>query len=492
MLPIKLADPAQRYSAAALKSGLRLVSSNASSTPPRIGGRPTHATGPVGNPLLRTYPDGERTQALTELVGRLLSQGLDADEVAQIAQDWNMRQNPPLDTDKVRRTVESLAKTDARNHPERYKGPLTPLFDIAEADISLLLRTSPPARRWLLRDMLPLGIVGMIVAPGGTGKSQFVLQLGVTVATGIALCDVWQSSERGKALLILAEDEIDEVHRRLDRIVMELIPDHPAMAADLRQGLLIKSMTAGNNLMTRAQRHGDVGATDYVDRLLMTVAGIPDLKLIVIDPASRFRGGNENLADDVTRFVEQLERLRRATDATVLVCHHANKASMNEATGVRGQAATRGSSAMTDGVRWQLNLASPTKKALQGLDASKHYLSAELTKSNYGPPVKAEILIRKPNGYLIGLHAGGGPVTLEDRLLQLIRDEAQLGKTYSANGIEKAFGGESGVLKAGILKVRETINALLKGGRLRRTTGHKLAAVPAAPIGGANGSGSMP
>src|SRR3546814_17580342 len=70
--------------------------------------------------------------------------------------------------------------------------------------------------------MLPTGIVGMIVAPGGTGKSQFVLQLGVTVATGIPLCGVWPGIERGKALLLLAEDEIDEVHRRLDRLIAEL------------------------------------------------------------------------------------------------------------------------------------------------------------------------------------------------------------------------------------------------------------------------------
>src|SRR3546814_14499736 len=106
------------------------------------------------------------------------------------------------------------------------------------------------------------------------------------------------------------------------------------------------------------------------------------LKLIVIDPASRFRGGNENSADDVTRFVEQLERLRQETGATVLVCHHANKASMNETTGVRGQAATRGSSAMTDGVRWQLNLSSVPKTTLPGLDVSQRYLNADLTTTN--------------------------------------------------------------------------------------------------------------
>ena len=263
------------------------------------------------------------------------------------------------------------------------------------------------------------------------------------------------------------------------------------MAADLRQGLLIKSLTASNNLMTRAQRRGDVEATDYVDRLLLTVAGIPDLKLIVIDPASRFRGGDENAADDATRFVEQLERVRHATGATVLVCHHAIKASMNPASGTRGQSATRGSSAMTDGVRWQLNLAPSGSDAKKGLDASKHYLSAELTKSNYGPPIDAEILIRKPNGYLVGLRVGGVPVTLEDRVLQLIRDEAALGKGYSANQIELTFGGESGHLKAGKVAVRTAIKTLLTARKIRRER-NKLVAMPDKPISFPPDASSIP
>ena len=490
MLPIKFADPSRLYSSGDLKAQLRLVVTNGSPSNSH-GAHPPQQAVHEGNPFLNSYPDGERTSALTKVVGYLLSKDLPVETVRQMALDWNDRQSPPLDVGKVHSTVESLAKADMRNHPERHKGPLTPLFDIADANIDLLLRTSPPARRWLLSGMLPLGIVGMIVAPGGTGKSQFVLQMGVTVATGIPLCGVWQVGERGKALLLLAEDEIDEVHRRLDRIITELSPSHPAMAADMRQGLLIKSLTASNNLMTRAQRRGDVEATDYVDRLLLTVAGIPDLKLIVIDPASRFRGGDENAADDATRFVEQLERVRHATGATVLVCHHANKASMNPASGTRGQSATRGSSAMTDGVRWQLNLAPPGSDAKKGLDASKHYLSAELTKSNYGPPIDAEILIRKPNGYLVGLRVGGVPVTLEDRVLQLIRDEAALGKGYSANQIELTFGGESGHLKAGKVAVRTAIKTLLTARKIRRER-NKLVAMPDKPMSFPPDASSIP
>ena len=117
--------------------------------------------------------------------------------------------------------------------------------------------------------------------------------------------------------------------------------------------------------------------------------------------------------------------------------------------------------------------------------------SAELTKSNYGPPVDAEILIRKPNGYLVGLRAGGVPVTLEDRVMQLIRDEAALGKSYSANQIENTFGGEGGSLKAGMNSVRKAVNALLNAGKIRRDRG-KLVAMPDKPINPPSAPGSIP
>jgi RecA-family ATPase len=66
-----------------------------------------------------------------------------------------------------------------------------------------------------------------------------------------------------------------------------------------------------------------------VDRLVLAAQQIPNLKLIVIDPASRFRGGDENASQDVTRFVEAVERVAQATGAAVLIIHHANKGSIS-------------------------------------------------------------------------------------------------------------------------------------------------------------------
>ena len=76
-------------------------------------------------------------------------------------------------------------------------------------------------------------------------------------------------------------------------------------------------------------------------------------------------------------------------------------------------------------------------------------------------------------------------------MVHLSRDEAALGKSYSANQIENTFGGEGGCLKAGMNSVRKTIKALLNAGTIRRIRG-KLVAMPDKPINFPSAAGSIP
>ena len=101
MLPIKFADPSRLYSSGDLKTQLRLVVTNGSPSNSH-GAHPPQQAVHEGNPFLNSYPDGERTAALTKVVGDLLFKGHPVDMVHQMALDWNARQSPPLDVDKVR------------------------------------------------------------------------------------------------------------------------------------------------------------------------------------------------------------------------------------------------------------------------------------------------------------------------------------------------------------------------------------------------------
>jgi P4 family phage/plasmid primase-like protien len=64
--------------------------------------------------------DGYRTNGLTSLVGKWMSEGKGDKEIYELAEDWNSRNTPPLPEVKVRNTIDSIRRTDQRNHPARY------------------------------------------------------------------------------------------------------------------------------------------------------------------------------------------------------------------------------------------------------------------------------------------------------------------------------------------------------------------------------------
>jgi RecA-family ATPase len=426
----------------------------------------------------RQCRDGERTAHLLSLLGMWYGQGKPHDEVLLLARGWNSANYEPLPDEKVTDMCASMLRTHERNHARIANGPkeFEPLFDLEEARVERFVNYDPPPRRWLLVDCLPLGKVGLLVAPGGTGKSQLALQIAISVATGVAVADWWQVGEKGRVLALFAEEDEEELHRRV-RTILRGVARTPEQEADLRGNLFIRSMTAADNLMTKADSVGSVTRTSYAERLCATVKELSDLKLIIIDPASRFRGGNENTAEDATRFVEALELIAKTTGATVLVLHHANKASTKD--GEQNQTASRGSSALTDGVRFQMNLALVTDKQATDLgleEGTKHeYIAAKITKSNYAPAGGMVFLRRGEQGVLTyhepsKAHRATQAVRLS-LLVQVVREEAANKKFYSKSSFADRYGDPKGLFTMGKNKLGGLIDGALAAGVLVQEPG---------------------
>lgn len=193
------------------------------------------------------------------------------------------------------------------------------------------------------------------------------------------------------------------------------------------------------------------------------------MKLIVIDPASRFRGGDENSAPDTTRFVQALERVTQATGAALMLIHHTNKGSMN--TAAANQSAARGSSALTDGVRLQINLATLNKEANKRYrfaeEDLKRYVTLSITKTNYSAPQNDILLQRGEGGYLSGFEPSGvlkTPTRLDTEILKLIRTEIVQGNRYTKTGFVKQYCGLTGRFKMGNNALREQLECMISDG----------------------------
>ncbi|MGV8991282.1 MAG: helicase RepA family protein [Thiobacillus sp.] len=367
-------------------------------------------------------------------------------------------------------------------HPEATE-PVKTLLDINSYRVGRFLDSEPPPIRWILVDALPAGIVGIVVAPGGTGKSWWLIQMGVSVATGMALAGTWEIGSVGGVLMFLAEDDEAQLHRRLFHLVEEIpVSQRDAVVAGIRKNLFIASRVAENNLLTSGDPYSkEVQQTQLVDQLIATARQIPELQLIVFDPASRFRGGDENASQDATRFVEALERVAKATGATVLVAHHSNKGAFN--TPEQTQSASRGSSALTDGVRWQMNLmtfsAADAKNYAVPPEDKGFYLTATITKNNYAAPQAPTSLKRGNGGYLgkadLISTAKLTADSLSVRIVDLVKSELKAGHGHSKTAFTNQFSGEGGALRTGNNKVRDAVNELVAAGKLRLDRHKKLA-----------------
>jgi acetolactate synthase-1/2/3 large subunit len=114
-----------------------------------------------------------------------------------------------------------------------------------------LMGTNVPAREWLVEGLIPSGTVTLLGGDGGTGKSLLALQL----AAAVALARAWLGHpvKAGSAIFISAEDDRDELHRR----IADICRAECVAVADL-QNLTMRSLAGEDALL--AIQEGRTGA----------------------------------------------------------------------------------------------------------------------------------------------------------------------------------------------------------------------------------------
>lgn len=271
------------------------------------------------------------------------------------------------------------------------------------------LKAPPEPRRYLLMQskqdgFLPLGKVGMVVGPGGTGKTQALCQLALSVASGRWWLETYAVAEPGCVLLATAEEDPEELHRRLYYSAgeMGLNDEH----RDLAMRRIVALPLAGiNAALLKGESTKGLIETPLFRELKSRLERAPDSdagwKLVILDPISRFmpaEGETDNAT--ATRFVAAVEALvgEGYGRPTVLLSHHVSKGNLK---GPTDQTAARGASALTDGVRWQANLElvmDPENPLLILPDRC----ALRVTKSNYGPRPKGALELERISHGVLG------------------------------------------------------------------------------------------
>lgn len=348
---------------------------------------------------------GGRNDALVVYVGGLIGRGDSYEQCLEGVKKWNQNNEPPLELNELTRTLDNIwnkhhknSNVQAINTPFQSFAPEKKQYKIVRAED--LLATLPLPRKWVIDDFLPRNIVAALIAAGGSGKSYLAMNLAISVASGGILFNKFIPSKEGKVVFISGEDDIAELQRRLHWSTSSL-PKH--VVERIGKNINFVDLADTFEAFTEKNRAGEVHMTNSVTNLISSIKESvgSEVDLIIVDPVSRFRGGEENLAVDTTRFVQALQMFTSQLNATVLCLHHVNKGAKSNGT---GQNNARGSSALVDGVRlvMELNQLSEdeVKKLYGDTQVKLNILNLHCVKTNYTKPFEPIALNKGENGCL--------------------------------------------------------------------------------------------
>lgn len=243
-------------------------------------------------------------------------------------------------------------------------------FDFDESQI--------PTRPWMIPGVMLRGYTHILVAPGGSGKSLFTLQLAISLATG-EQWGGWVPRKRHKCLIINVEDDLNEQRRRLAAARRVMNPDMALLKgmihlADDAQSIVVAKV----NPQTKG-----VIATPLVDQLRAYIIE-NQIDTLIVDPFTETFEGDENSNSEIKWAMKVWrDEIARPCNCAVYLVHHTTK----YANGGAGDAnIIRGAGAIVNSVRIAATLMPMTSEEAQTLgidpDSRNRYVRYDDAKAN--------------------------------------------------------------------------------------------------------------
>jgi hypothetical protein len=255
---------------------------------------------------LALVPIGQRNATLARFAGRFISKGLSQEEVLSISHLWNEKLPEPMSPAEVDATVNSILKTDRRNHPNRVAAQIECKGYTAQE----ILKTEFPEPRWAVPNILPEGL-NILAGRPKCGKSMLALNLCLAIVLGgkaLGKIDV----EKGAALYLALEDTPRRFQSRLQRMLKE----------EERSELELNNL----HFFNQWPKMNSGG----LERLEEGIAKIADLRLVIVDTWMKFRPplkGNQNLYAIDYEDMSGIKALSDRHQIPILLIHHLRKAS---------------------------------------------------------------------------------------------------------------------------------------------------------------------
>lgn len=187
--------------------------------------------------------------------------------------------------------------------------------------------------------------VGVLIAPGGTGKTTLVLFMAIHIALGRDLFGA-TVVKPGPVVILTAEDARESLVARLRSISQQMLLS--AEEVFIVQKSILISDVSGNPLKLTEVSNQVVKSSNGTERLIRAIVSIQPV-VVFIDPAVSFGIGEHRVNDAEQGLIEAARKIRNEASCCVEYVHHTGKQAAR--TQSKDQYSGRGGSAFADGSR---------------------------------------------------------------------------------------------------------------------------------------------
>ena len=333
-------------------------------------------------------PEGQRNHALNSAafsLGQIIAGG--GLERAKVEAELRyMAEEIGLEADEITKTIKSGIEAGLKK-PRTASEPSIPLRESTFMVASELSGKTMPDREWLAQGLVPMHTVTGLSGDGGTGKSLIALQLAFAVATASKWLNLNVLS--GSSLLISAEDDLDELHRRISDVAAANVTD----LSDLGN-LHLRSLAGEDALLATLEKNGRLKASELFAELKRYVAETKPA-VVILDTLADLFPGNENDRVQARQFIGLLRGLAIQHECAVILLAHPSLS------GISGGTGTSGSTGWNNSLRSRLYLERVfVKDGSSAVEIDPDARKLTTKKANYGR-VGGEINLNWQNGVFV-------------------------------------------------------------------------------------------
>jgi hypothetical protein len=186
-----------------------------------------------------------------------------------------------------------------------------PPGDVFGLGVTSMDGLSPQPLEWLVQGYLPLGKLVLLAGDGGHGKSVLTLHLAARLSRGLLPFGMLGPCTPASTLLVSCEDDWEDT----------ILPRLMSAGADLSRVFRVDGVREKDGSLSPF-------SLAHYQALEAELAGRPDVKLVVIDPAGAFVGrtGIDDHRDSELRaLLGPLTELAARRGVTILLVKHLNK-----------------------------------------------------------------------------------------------------------------------------------------------------------------------